>query len=440
MQDYFYALADEIRQHLTGGENFCCAFSGEDSDFVRFTHASIRQAGAVEQYGLRLSLIDGRRHAGSELSLSGVLEEDRGRLRQTLKNLRRLLPQLAEDPYLLLNERPRSSSVDDVRQLPESAEMAEQTLAEGGTYDLVGILAGGSLYRGFANGFGQRNWHGSVSFNLDWSLHHRADKAVKARYAGFGWEPAELSRRMRQAGAELERLALPPRRLPPGRYRALLSPAALEEIFALLSWNSFGLRAARTGQSALRKLTSGETALHPEFSLSEATAEGIAPNFQDEGFIRPDRLALVERGEHRSSLVSPRSAAEYQLVCNGADAGEQPHSLSLAAGALPREQMLAELDRGLYIGNLWYLNFSDRNAARVTGMTRFGTFWVEDGELREPVEVLRFDDTLYELFGERLLGLSRERELLLDPGTYGGRSTDSFHLPAALVEGMRFTL
>ena len=61
-------------------------------------------------------------------------------------------------------------------------------------------------------------------------------------------------------------------------------------------------------------------------------------------------------------------------------------------------------------------------------MTRFATFWVEHGRIQAPVAVLRFDETLYHLLGDRLLGLTVEQELLLDPGSYGSRSTRSARL------------
>ena len=94
----------------------------------------------------------------------------------------------------------------------------------------------------------------------------------------------------------------------------------------------------------------------------------------------------------------------------------------------------------LYISNLWYLNFSDRSACRTTGMTRFATFWVEGGTIQSPLEVMRFDETLFSMLGEKLVGLTRERELLLDPGTYEQRSTRSAHLPGALVDDFTLTL
>jgi predicted Zn-dependent protease len=79
--------------------------------------------------------------------------------------------------------------------------------------------------------------------------------------------------------------------------------------------------------------------------------------------------------------VGSRSAAEYGLTANGASGGESPSALNMAAGSLPR-LILKQLGTGLYISNLWYLNYSDQPAARLTGMTRFATFWVENGEIR----------------------------------------------------------
>ncbi len=112
----------------------------------------------------------------------------------------------------------------------------------------------------------------------------------------------------------------------------------------------------------------------------------------------------------------------------------------MAPGALPARDILEELDTGLYINNLWYLNFSDRNACQVTGMTRFACFWVENGQIKAPVEVMRFDDSVYNLLGAQLIGLTRERELILDAGTYGGRSNSSIELPGVLVAELRLTL
>jgi predicted Zn-dependent protease len=112
----------------------------------------------------------------------------------------------------------------------------------------------------------------------------------------------------------------------------------------------------------------------------------------------------------------------------------------MASGDLPVGQAPEVLGTGLYLSNLWYCNFSDRNAARVTGMTRYACLWVENGEAVAPFAPMRFDDSLLELLGRRLVALTRERELLLDDSTYEGRSTAGMLLPGALVEGFTLTL
>ena len=61
------------------------------------------------------------------------------------------------------------------------------------------------------------------------------------------------------------------------------------------------------------------------------------------------------------------------------------------------------------MNNVWYLNYSDRSACRMTGMTRFATFWVEHGVIQAPLNVMRFDESIYRMLGEHLLGLTAER-------------------------------
>jgi predicted Zn-dependent protease len=180
--------------------------------------------------------------------------------------------------------------------------------------------------------------------------------------------------------------------------------------------------------------------LSPLLTIREDTARGVAPNFQSAGFLRPDSVSLVVDGAYAETLVSPRSAQEYGVPTNGATGGEYPLSMAVEPGAIPTTAVNEALGTGLYVGNLWYTNFSDQAACRTTGMTRFATFWAEDGEIVAPVNVLRFDDTAYHLLGDRLEGLTDHAEVLLDTDTYGGRSTSSMRLPGALVGAMRFVL
>jgi predicted Zn-dependent protease len=174
--------------------------------------------------------------------------------------------------------------------------------------------------------------------------------------------------------------------------------------------------------------------------IAEAVADGVAPGFQFEGFTRPARTALIEAGQLVGSLVSPRTAREFGLAANGANGSESPESLAMAGGGLAAADALAALGTGLLVGNLWYLNYSDRPACRMTGMTRFATFWVEDGRIVAPVDVLRFDDTITRMLGENLEALTRETELRMETGTYRERQLSSMRVPGALLKELAFTL
>ncbi|MDQ0625762.1 putative Zn-dependent protease [Paraburkholderia graminis] len=77
---------------------------------------------------------------------------------------------------------------------------------------------------------------------------------------------------------------------------------------------------------------------------------------------------------------------------------------------------------------------------RLTGMTRFATFWVEDGQIVAPLDAMRFDDSLYRLLGSELEELGAQAELLLSDGTWGERATGGMQLPGILTRSFQLTL
>jgi len=435
----FAGVAKALDTELAAGERYTAWFEAEVSDFVRMNRGKVRQAGRVRQQQVSVRLIHGMRHAEHTLSLTGNAAADARAAVAALRGLRTALPELADDPHLMLPD--TVSSTRSVRGggLPASGEVVEHVLDLARGEDFVGFYASGPMYRGFANSEGQRNWHAIATFSLDWSLYHRADKAVKSLYAGFEWSDAEIAARMADARERLALVTRDAQTLAPGRYRAWLAPSAMDEIASLLCWGGFSGRAQATKQSALTRMQEGEH-LDPRVTITESIETGVAPAFQADGFTRPPAVALIERGRHAGALVSPRTAREFGLEANGANAWEVPEALSMAGGALADADVLAALDTGLLVGNLWYLNYSDRPACRMTGMTRFATFWVENGRIVAPVNVMRFDDTIYRLLGSKLEALSATPELLLATESYGSRRLASSRLPGALVSEMTFTL
>jgi predicted Zn-dependent protease len=438
LKAHFFELSERLARELRPGEVLLGSFGGERSDFVRFSRGKVRQAGSVEQRSLSLRLIRERRQVSASLELAGAAA-DLELARSVLAKLRDALAGLPEDPWLLINEAPRSTERARRGALASAESVVDHALRAARGHDLVGIYAGGTTYHGFANSLGQRNWHEVDSFNFDWSLYLRTDKAVKSAYAGFEWSPEAFEASVAAAAQQLGQLGLPEKTLEPGEYRAYLAPRALEELVGLLSWGGFSARARATRQSPLLRMQEGAT-LSPAVTFVENTAEGIAAGFQGDGFVKPPRVTLIEAGRLKDALVSPRSAREYGLQTNAANGGEGPESLDVLGGTLEDDAVLKALDSGLYVSNLWYLNFSDRPAGRITGMTRFATFWVEQGRIVAPLTPMRFDDSLYRMLGDNLVALTRRRELLPDPSTYGARSTSSARLPGALLRSLRFTL
>ncbi|UUQ62764.1 metallopeptidase TldD-related protein [Pseudomonas fuscovaginae UPB0736] len=436
---HFQALVDWLQANLLTSEHFTLGYAAESSEFIRFNHGRVRQAGQVQQASLDFKLIDTGRHADLRITLCGEREQDRQRLADGLQQLRETLPLLPADPYLLLNHDAWQSRSVQEQPLPESAQVLEEIRQAAGDLDLVGFYAAGPISRGFASSDGAFGWHQANSFNFDWSLFHQNGQAVKASYAGEHWNSERFARRFQQAREQLAFLGRPLRTLAPGKYRAYLAPAALEEIMGMLCWGGFSAQAIASKYSPLQKLYASEASFHPDVWLDEQVSGSLSPAFSSEGYPRSD-LSLVAKGSANGRMVSSRSAAEYGLSANGADSGEYPGALQMRAGDLAQENILKELGTGLYISNLWYLNYSDQSAGRMTGMTRFATFWVENGEIQAPVSTMRFDDSVYSLLGSELLGLTRERELLLSASTYDQRQTSSNLLPGALIGQLTLTL
>jgi predicted Zn-dependent protease len=439
MKQRFFDLVDQLKADLQGGEVLLASLSGERSDFVRFNKSLIRQAGSVAQDYLSLEIIRGQRHARGTLSIAGG-EDDLPQARRAIGELRASLDHLPDDPHLLYSTEVHDTEQVGADELPDSSAVVDAVLAAGKGRDLVGIHAQGPVYEGFANSLGQRNWFSRHSFQLDWSFYLRADKAVKCNYAGFRWEQGEFERKVDWACRQLEVLDRPAKTIAPGGYRAYLAPSALREYLEMIAYAGFGLKAQRTKTTPLLKMAEAGATLSPAVTITENTGEGIAPNFQSAGFVRPASVRLIEKGRLAQPLVGPRSAKEYSVNANGASSSEMPESLDLAAGDVPLAEVPARLGEGVYVNSLWYLNYSDRPAGRVTGMTRFATFWVEGGRIAAPLNVMRFDETVYRLLGEKLEGLTRERDFLASTSTYSGRSTASVRLPGALLSEFAMTL
>lgn len=439
LRECFQSVSSIIFDQLHAQEVALCYFQGEDSNFIRFNHARVRQAGHVLQATLRVELIARGRHASASLTLAGEPVFDGTRVTEILGRLRGILSELPEDPHLLYNDKIESSERIDATSPENSGEHLEQIIHAAQGLDLVGIYAGGMICEGFSNSLGQINWLQTRLSSLDWSLYNARKKAVKCSYATKDWKSSDFQLKINRAREQLKLLEQPPIQIVPGNYRVYLAPPAFKDFFEVLAWGGFGLKEQKTRSSALMRLVDGKQQLHPSVHVSENIPAGLSADFQEQGFTKVAHVPIIQSGRHAGCMISPRSAKEFGVDTNGAGASEAPVSLDMQGGELeaPIEKMLGD---GIYINHVWYLNYSDRNACRITGMTRFACFWVEKGEIKAPIDAMRFDESLYRMLGDKLAGLTRERELLVDTSTYERRSTSSLRLPGALVDDFPITL
>lgn len=439
LQRHFTALADAIESLQQSGETTLSSFAGEQSDFVRFNAGKVRQTGSVSQGKLTLRLINGARQAYSTLTVCGDLHQDLDDVGAALATLREGLRDASDDPHLLFDTSKWARTTQRSGKLPDADSLSRVVAQCAHGLDFVGFYAGGTIVRGFASTGGSRGWYEVDNFNFSWSLYDPSGRAIKTTYAGDDWSDAVFARKVEQAASHLTVLARAPHRLEPGSYRSWLAPAALAELLGVVSWSGFSARAQASSRSELYKLHTGEVSLDPRVTISEDLSLGITPGFNDDGYLR-DSVALIDAGRGVERLTNARSAREYGLTPNGALPNESPVALSMEAGDLPEEEVLAKLGTGLYIGNLWYVNFSDRMNCRLTGMTRFACFWVENGEIVAPLEAMRFDDSLYRLLGSELEQAGEQPELLLSDSTWGERATGGMQLPGILVRSFELTL
>jgi predicted Zn-dependent protease len=111
--------------------------------------------------------------------------------------------------------------------------------------------------------------------------------------------------------------------------------------------------------------------------------------------------------------------------------GEAPLNIVMEGGRASLDSLIRSTAQGLLITRLWYIREVDPYQKIVTGMTRDGTFWIEEGELRNGVKNLRFNQSLIEM-------LSRVEKMSL-PERASGEETFDMVVPAMKVNGFNFS-
>jgi len=442
LEQAFYQLADRLIDSLHDGEYLTINLESERSQFTRFNNAKVRQSGVVADGNVTISLIYNQREAYAKFPFTGDHAIDRNYAIANLDYLRQEVAQISENPYLVIPEN-RGSSREVYRGNLLSSEKAIATiLAPVNNVDFTGFYASGSVIRANANSAGQRHWFATDSFFVDYSMFVQTDsgeKAIKGIYAGKEWQSDAYNLQIQRSQQQLIALQRPSKTIERGQYRTYFAPAAAADLLGFLA-SGVGESSLQQSSSALLKLKNQERTLSPLLSLSENFTDGNVPRFNGLGEVAPEYLSIIANGKLVNTLISSRSAKEYGKQANGASEGESMRSPEVAAGSLAEADILTKLDTGLYLSNLHYLNWSDRNGGRITGMTRYACFWVENGEFVAPIENLRFDDSIYDFLGDNLEAFTDFREFIPNTGTYETRSLGGILVSGMLVKDFIFTL
>lgn len=440
MENRFNIISDKIFTLLNEGEYLTLSFSSENTQFIRFSQSKIRQTGLVDDAALELELIFDNSTCGESFTLSGDIEADIKKAKEILEILRSEVVQLPKDPYIVLPEN-NGSSCDIHKGSLLSVEDAADALTpamEG--VDLAGIFSSGKIYRGNANSLGQKHWFSTETFSLDYSLITEDEKMVKATFAGSKWDQSEYESFMKASIKKLEFMQRESIKVEPGEYRTYIASPGVRDILDMFSWNGLSESSIQQGQSSFGKMRNENSNLSPCFSLNEDFRSGSVPRFNNNGEVSTDIISLVNKGKLENTLINSRTAKEYDVISNNASGGEGIRAPYMAAGELPEADVLKKIGTGLYLGNLHYLNWSDCMGGRITGMTRYACFWVENGEIVAPIENMRFDDSFYNFFGENLEAVSNKVEFNPEVGTYERRSLGGTHCPGVLLSSFSLTL
>ncbi|HOI41607.1 MAG TPA: metallopeptidase TldD-related protein, partial [Elusimicrobiales bacterium] len=238
-----------------------------------------------------------------------------------------------------------------------------------------------------------------------WAEQYSPD-ASRIDYAGVN------ARAMEKAAASVR-----PVPVPPGKYTVILEPAAVGDMLFFLGYSGLGGRAWLDGRSFASGAL-GKRLLHPSITVTDDALAGPAAGtpFDFEGMPRK-RVVLIDRGIARAVVHDRRTAAEAGVPSTGHSLpqpngyGPMPLNLEMAPGDSSLEEMIRSTKKGILVTTFHYTNLLRPKTVEMTGMTRNGTFLVENGRVTKALRNLRFTQGVVEAFG-KVEALSRERELI----------------------------
>jgi PmbA protein len=395
----------EAALDLRGADGVEVLAMHEWSGLTRFADSAIHQSTAREDTGIKVRVVaDGRVGVTSTNDLSKEGAADAARSALELARMAApdpLFPGLA--PPADVPEREDRFDEDTAAATPDQrAEAVAALVASCGD----GFHAAGA-YETSGSEIALTNSEGQSCFAA--TSQATASTVVSGGEGGAGyaevWAPrtseVDLGALGREA-FEKARDSQAPRPLEPGRYEVVLEPPAVSTLVAFLAYLGFGGRAIAEGRSCFSERI-GERLMSELVSIyDDALSPGtLGLPFDFEGTPKR-RVDLVREGVVLGGVHDRRSAKQAGEESTGHALpppnphGPFPLNLFLAGGDASVDDMIRGTNRGLLVTRFHYANVVHPKEAIITGMTRDGTWLIEDGRVRHPVRNFRFTQSVIE--------------------------------------------
>ncbi len=221
-----------------------------------------------------------------------------------------------------------------------------------------------------------------------------------------------------------------PIELAPGEYEVVLEEYAVSSLLGYMAYLGFSALAFQEGRSFMRL---GERITGPEITIWDdgLDPDGLPMPFDFEG-VPKQRVDLIVEGKAQAVVYDTYTAGREEgrsSTGHGLPApnsfGPVPLNLFMSPGTAPREELGRSIQRGLWITRFHYVNPVHPLRAILTGMTRDGTFLIENGEITRAVKDLRFTQSVLEALSE-VAAISKETRLV--PSFFGGNRVPALHL------------
>ena len=439
-----FSSSDEMELLVSGGK----------SALTRFANNTITQNVSEENYVLSLRVnLDGR----TARATTNKFDDDS--LKRLVQAATRLARVQERDPDLLPLADPSSYDQNGpsvARTFFETASIGpkERAQAVGEMVDVAqkykltsaGIYATSESVEAVLNSKGLTAYHSQTS----------ADVSVTMLAAdSSGWQKANYPDARDLKPAELAEIAAKkaidsahPQELPPGKYTVILEPAAVLDIVGFMFWD-WGGQALLDERSFLNNRV-GKRLFGENINITDDVYHPLQSGspFDGEG-VRRQRVPLVEEGVIRR-LVFARGTAEKIRKSEFADKvgpiaatghglplpnelGEIPLNIVLtsAGPTSTMDEMIASTERGILVTRLWYIREVEPYEKICTGMTRDGTFYIENGRVLHGLRNFRFNESLIHLLSNA--------EAMSPPVRASGEESFDMVVPAMKVKDFNFT-